>query len=462
MKFLFIYPSGRGYRLADKKTFPVTPFSPPLGILYLSSILEHEGHEIDIIDFTAENVDESTLKNRIFNADAIGVSIGSHSCDQAKNLTQFIRECDKDIPLLIGGPHCTLLPKESLVDYNADICIAGEGEQVINSISNYLMGKEKLSNIPGLYYWENRKIKQTTPSQIIKDLDKLVFPARHLVEKYDYGYFGGEKLMKGKTTGIITTRGCPYHCTFCGYGAIYSQYHERSVDNVIKEFDEIVSQGYQTVAIVDNNFLANKKRAEKIMDEIIQKKMGISIWILGLRVDSVDRRIWEKMRDAGVEFLSFGIESGCQEILDYYHKRITLKQIKKAINLSKEMGFIASGSFVIGAPIETEENIRKTIEFAKTLPLDVATFMVLSYVYGSPLWKDGVEKGLIHPEEYGLYANSSRGLGNFSEDELKRFCRIAYRHFYFNPQYVRNQIIHILKTRDLHLIKIGLKMFTLH
>ena len=458
MNFLFIYPPGRGFRLADKKIIPVTPFSPPLGILYLSTILENEGHNIEILDFTAENVNESTLKNKISNADAVGVSIAHHSLVQATSLTQYIREYDKDIPIVIGGPYCTLLPEESLINFKADICIPGEGEPVISLVTKYLGRNEKLKDIPGIYYKENETIKKTGPFQIIKELDKIAFPARHLVEKYDYGYFGGSKLMKGKTTSIITTRGCPYRCSFCGFNAIYPKYQERSIDNVIREFSEIADAGYRSVVIADNNFLANAKRVEKIMDELLKRNFSMDIWILGVRVDSANRILWEKMRDAGVKFLSFGIESGNQKVLDFYNKQTTVDQIRKAVNLSNEMGFITSGSFIIGAPIETEEDILDNIAFAKTLHLDVAHFLVLHYVYGSRLWKDAVKKGLISPDEYGFYANSNRGLGNFSEEELRRFCKMAYRSYYINPKYIFRKIHKVIKTRQLQLIKIGMKL----
>lgn len=462
MRFLFIFPPGKGFKISDKKVFPQYPYSPPLGILYLSSILESNNHNIEVLDYSAENVDQKKLWDKIDSTDAIGITVCTASLGEAINLANTIKKHRPEIPLLIGGPHCTLVPEKSLIDFNADICVPGDGELIINQIADALQGKMELSNIPGIYYKENDKIKQNGPAQIIKDLDSIPFPSRHLVKKYDYGYFIGVKLAPGRTTSIITTRGCPYQCRFCGYNAVRSKYNERSVDNVIKEIEEIVSQGYRSLMVVDNNFLANKKRVEKIMDKIIEKKLKINIWIMGARVDSAERKLYEKMREAGVSFISFGIESGNQDVLDFYNKRTTIKQIRDGINLSKEMGFFTSGSFIIGSEIETKNHIENTIKFAKSLPLDVAHFLGLGYLYGSPLWYKAVEEGKIKPDEFSVNADSSRNLGIFTGKELDNYCIRAHRNFYYTPRYIIKQLIYALRNRDFRFIKAGLKMFTTH
>jgi radical SAM superfamily enzyme YgiQ (UPF0313 family) len=461
MRFLFIFPPGRGFKIAAKKVFPEYPYSPPLGILYLSAMLERNGHTIEILDYAAENVDEVKLRCKIDSADAVGITIYSESLDESIYLAHIIKKHRPDISLLIGGPHCTLIPEKSLIDLNADICVIGDGELIICAIADALQGKAELSNIPGIYYKENKKIKQSSPAQIIKDLDSLPSPARHLVEKYEYGYFIGIKLSLKRTTSIITTRGCPYHCRFCGYNAIRSKYYERSVDNVINEIEEIILQGYRSIIIVDNNFLSDisKKRVEKIMDRIIEKKMKINISIMGARVDSADRRLYEKMRDAGVSFISFGIESGNQDVLELYDKRTTIQQIKDAINLSKQMGFFTSGSFIIGSEIETKNHIENTIKFAKSLPLDIAHFLVLGYQYGSPLWQKAVDEGKIKPDEFDVNADSKHNLGMFTAEEFEKYSIKAHRSFYYDPRYIIKQFFFAFRNRDFRILIAGFKMF---
>ncbi len=460
MNFLFIFPPGRGFRIADKKTLPVNPYSPPLGILYLSAILEKDGHSIEVLDLTAENVEREKLKSLISWSDVIGLTICTSSFEQSKELAKFIRNIEKNKPFLIGGPHCALDPEDALMDFDSDICVKWEGEQNILDIVDALNGKKDLSAIKGICYCDKKGlIKKTADLDVIKDLDKIVFPARHLVEKYDYGYILGQKMTDGKTTSIITTRGCPYNCRFCGYNAIDPCYRERSVENVIKELRKIVKDGFETVIIVDNNFLANKKRVGKIMDKVIENNFNLNFWVMAARVDSADPVIYKKMKDAGVKFISFGIESANQKVLDFYNKRTTPDQIRNAVHLSHKMGFITSGSFIFGAPMETKEDIEDTIRFARSIPLDIAHFLTLGYYRGSEMWDEAVKNGKVRSDEYIVDADSNRGLSKLSKEELNDYCLYAHKKFYFNPKYLFRQIFRAFKKWDFRFIKAGLRMF---
>ncbi len=461
MKFLFIFPSHKGYQIADKKHFPVNPYSPPLGILYLAAVLENEGHTVEVIDYTAEHQDHTALAHKLSLADAVGITICTGSLSNAKNLAEFIKQTDPELPLLLGGPHCSFVPRQTLQNLSADICVQGEAEPIISQIASALEGKQNLSNIPGIYYKEHDTIHYTTPLKPLDTLDELLFPARHLVEKYDYGYMLEEKMTKGKTTSIITSRGCPYQCTFCGYTSVRPGFHLRSAENVLCELEEIKRQGYESVIFVDNNFLVNKKRDEQILDGIIQKKYDFTIWIEGSRVDLAHKRLYEKMKKAGVTCISLGLESGNQDILNFYKKHTTLAQIHHAVQLSKDMGFTTSGSFVLGAPIETKKQINQTIKLAQSLPLDVAHFVALGYLCGSPLWKEAVASGKIQPDEFAVPADIRRGLGNFTEEELKNYCIKAHRSVHFNPRFILRQLCDAIRKKDFHFIKAGFRMLTI-
>jgi len=460
MKILFIYPASGKWELAVGKSVAVGANLPPLGILYLSKILELNGHNIEVIDCNAEDIGEDKLKKKILSSDVVGMTVYTEptALKNSIMLSNFVKECDSDIPVLIGGPHCCVEPEKTLSDHNADICVKGEGEEVIVPIVEAIQGKRKLSTIPGVYYKENNEIKHSNkPYEQIKKLDDIPFPSRHLVEKYDYGYMLGVKVGKGKVTSVLSSRGCPLHCRFCGLHSQLPGYQARSVGNIIKEIEEIINSGYNTLAFVDDNFLLRKKAAEEIMDFIIKKGSDINLWIEGARIDSAERGLYQKMRKAGVEIIHYGIESGNQDVLDFYDKRITVSQIRKAVKLSKEMGFYVNASFILGAPIETEKHIKNTIKFAKSIPLDSATFYNLSYVIGSPIWEEAIKEGKIKPEEHTVNADSTRGLGNFTEKELVDFTMKAYKSYYFNPRLWAREIYYALVKRDLRFIKMGLK-----
>lgn len=456
MKILFLFPPGK--LTFGEQEVPHSSYTPPLGILYLSRILEESGHDAEVIDFCAEPLNEKRLKEAIFSSDAVGMTVLTSALENSIKLSGMVKKIDKDIPLIIGGPHCSLYPKQSLLDLNADVSVEGEGEENILDIIDAINGKKELHEIHGIHYWSGGEVKVGKPPKIINNLDSIPFPAQHLVKNYDYGYFLGLKFAKGKFTAIITSRGCQHKCRFCVRQFIgMNQYRERSAENVVEEFREVNEAGYDSVMIVDDNFLGNRERVHWIMDMLIKEGIEMELWLQG-RCDSADRSLYEKMRDAGVRVIYFGLESGNQDVLDYYNKGIRLDEIRKAVNLSREMGFFTIGSFILGAPFETKRHFENTVKFAKSLPLDVVAFFTLEYAAGSQLWEEAVMEGKIAPEEYFLLSDSQRGLSEFTKEEIEAYCKIAHKRFYFRPKYWMDQVFQAVWRRNFRLFRVMMKM----
>jgi len=465
MKLLFIFPSTGKFYLDpgahDTHVHnPSSAYLPPLGLLYIGRMAEQQGHSVEIIDYTAEAFNEAALQRAIHSSDAVGMTIFSEPAELENSIeiAKKIRQYAPDIPLILGGPHCNFFPEQALRDHHADICVRGEGEYIIGPVVEALEGKRDLSTIPGLVYQQKDKICTNELQPPIMDLDQIPFPARHLVEKYEYGYTFGTKIMKGKVTSLISSRGCPNRCTFCQLSSSLAKFRSRSAANTIQEIDELVSNGHNSIAFADDNFLANKKAAEQIMDHIIKQRYDLRIWILDTRVDSAERHLYEKMRDAGVELISFGIESGNQDVLDFYNKKITVEQARKAVKLSKEMGFVADANFILGAPFETKKHFENTIRFARSLPLDHALFNRLEYLAGTPLWKEAVKQGKIDPSESVVMSDKQRGLALYDAKEIEKYCTKAYYSFYFNPWYWLREIRYALSHRNITFIQLGLRM----
>jgi anaerobic magnesium-protoporphyrin IX monomethyl ester cyclase len=434
---------------------------PPLGLEYIGSTLENEGHKVEIIDFGAEALSKEQLKNSLTSSDAVGIGVYTNNYKNTADFAKMIKELDPKIPLIIGGPHCIFFKRQSLIDIScADISVELEGEHVFPYLVRVFEGKKKLSDVHGIYYRENNKIKAGKSPQIIDNLDDLAFPARHLVYRYDYGNLPWGYSFKKKFTSMITSRGCPFNCRFCTrYNNIVKDwgYRKRSADNVVREIQEI-NDKYKSVAIVDDNFLADIKRAHKIFDKLLETGTTLDLIITGARVDSADKDLYKKMKKVGVKYLCFGIESGNQDVLDFYNKKITLQQIQKAVHLAKEMNFTTQATFILGAPFETNKYIENTIKFACSLPLDIVIFQPLHYVMGSDLWLEAVKDKKISKNEYHVDANSKRGLGNFTEEELKEYSNKAFRRFYLRPNYLLSQIQKALLHKDIGHLKIVWKV----
>ncbi|MEA2054611.1 MAG: radical SAM protein [Candidatus Thermoplasmatota archaeon] len=435
-------------------------FAPPLGICYLARALENRGDNVEIFDLRYRGTKKEALENILTEVDVVGVSIPSFSLRNAFRLCSFIKEIDPYIPIIIGGPHCSLYPKDVIRKINVDVSVNGEGEGIISMILDALEKGSK-PMIPGVFYKDkNGNIKGTKGANIIKNLDEIPFPSRHLVEKYEYGYLFGFKFFKGKCTSTITSRGCPCTCRFCSREITgMEKYRTRSAENVVEELEDIYMDGYNSVIIADDNFLANRKRANRIFDSIIEKGFKLEIFVQGARVDSANKETYEKMKKAGVTTIAFGIESGNQDILDFYNKKTTLDQIGYAVDLSKKTGFFTIGNFIIGAPIENEQHIRNTIQFASSLQLDFALFSILEYSAGSQIWKEAVENGKIRRDEYRVMSDATRGLGKLPLKELERWQKRAYSTFCLTPRYLNNQIRNMVKKKDFSLIRGGINLF---
>jgi len=461
IKYLLIRIT-RGLSLISSKKISSStkpPFTPPLRLLYIASSLEREGHTVEIIDLNCEKEPENKIRQSLISCDAVILNVHTDNYDQSAYIARIIREKNPDIPIIISGHYCTYQPERAFYDIpSANICIEGEEEHIINDVINAINKKEALSEIPGVRYRKNNSIKIGKPPTIIKDLDLLEFPDRQLVEKYDYGKIDGIYFCKPKFTTIITSRGCPYHCKFCITNVIHKTFRQRSAENVVKELQQIQDR-YRSVLIIDDNFLADIKRAHIIMDRIIEEGLEFDLHIAGTRVDHADLDLYKKMKKAGVKMIFYGIESGNQDVLNYYNKKVTLKQIKNAVTLAKKMDFIIIGSFILGAPIETKNHFYNTMKFSCSLPLDFAFYHPLLYQFGTDLWNQAVSEGNITDDEkLCFFADSKNNLGNFTKEEINYFCLTAFKKFYLRPTFMMKELSKFLIRKQFNLIKVGLNL----
>jgi len=436
---------------------------PPLGLLYLAAVLEHHGFDTEIIDFGAEPLTRERLHQAVTSADAVGMTVYTNNYQKIAEISREIKDIDAHLPQMIGGPHGIYLGRQALADIpTADVCCIGEGEPMITDVVRAFQGKKPFSEVPGIVYREKRSIKTGKPLRVVRDLDGLPFPARHLVERYTYQPIPGRLERRKRFTTVMTTRGCPSRCRFCTrYGNMIPGYgfRERSAENVVAELRSL-DETYDSVMIVDDNFLADRKRAHRIFDLLIQSSTSVELMILGARVDSFDRELYRKMRQAHVSFITYGIESGNQDVLDFYGKHITLAQVRDTLGLARESGFMTAASFILGAPIETEWHIENTIRFACSLPLDLALFYVLHYGTGSELWSEAVKDKKISKDEYSVSVDTRRGLGVFTAEELQAYRRQALRRFYLRPSYIASQLGRALVRGDLRVLSNGLHFIT--
>ena len=454
MRFILIHGTDSARPSARKKRFGFqVPVYPPLGVLYLGSALEHAGHEAEIIDFFIDPDPYVAIDKSIHHSDAVGISVDNVSFNESAQLAQYIKNKDPHLPIVIGGPYSTLYQEQSLMTISAaDVSVSGDGEQAIVHIAEALKGTRSLSDIPGVLYRKNSGIAHGRPAELIEDLDSLPFPARHLVTKYEYET-SSKLFMSRRMTSLTTTRGCPYRCRYCPQQAITGRrFRRRSVENVMAEFREIIEQGYQSVMLADNIFLADQKRAHMIFDELIVMNPSLELFIGGNRADIMDRILYEKMKRAGVKYISFGFGSGNQDMIDFLGKGGSPEQIRNVVHLCDELGIFIHGTFILGGPFEDRAHFKNTIDFACSLPLDTITFYPMVYRRGTDLWHEVSAQGKIHDDAYETYADKASGLSPFTKQEILEYRRVATQRFFNRPYYLTHMVTKALKSDDARMI----------
>lgn len=409
-----------------------TRFGVPMGLLYLATPLVRSGFQVKVANLTNETPISNSLRNLIEWADLVGVSVPSYCRLNAIQLVQKIKQRYPHLPVIVGGPDCIIF--QDNFPYS-DVTVTGEAENIIVELVRRVLSKQQLDSIPGLIYRDSSGfIKLTDCLYPNTELDIIDFPDRGLLTFEDeHGQNNFRKIILPKSTEIISSRGCPRHCRFCSRNALtYSCYRERGVDNFLMEFDQVAEQGYKMVWVSDDNFTVNVPRAIEIFNGLAKKQLNINIALSGW-VGSASKELYQSARAAGVRIISFGLESGNQDVLDFYQKGITIDQIKRAVILADECGLFTVGNFIIGAPFETNKHFSQTLALAQELPLDSINIKILGYMAGSSLWLEQVKKGNITTDERNVFADKNRGLCNYSLEELKKVVSDSYKQFCQNP-----------------------------
>lgn len=356
--------------------------APPLGLGYIASVLIKDGHEIYFHDFTLKPASSLAIKKIIcdINPDLVGISVMVRALPQTKTLVSLIKEISA-IPVVLGGPQATIEPEFTLRYTNADFAIVGEGEEAILDLIRGLKTNE-LNHIGGLAWFnKDREFILNPEREFIKNLDDLPIPYWDLISPLKYNLIPALTPVKSSPIApIITTRGCPYECSFCAGPLMWKRtFRARSAKNIVDEIELLINKyKVKQIFLSDDNFTLIREHAINMCKEIIKRKINIH-WACpnGIRIDKVDNELLQLMKKAGCYLVGFGIESGNQEILNEASKQMDLRRVRDVVSMAKKNKIITYGFFIIGLPGETRGSIRNTIDFAKSLPLDRAWFNIL-------------------------------------------------------------------------------------
>lgn len=406
---------------------------PPLGLLYLASALESIGCNIAIIDGEPEllSTEEIVRKVKLSSPDFVGVTATTPEFHIAEEIIRNIKKYDSNITTIAGGAHVSVLPEESLKDCpDIDYIVVGEGEKSIVKIVNEQPKQRIISSPP------------------IQNLDELLPPARHLIDYNHYRYPVSHKGLV-KMDAIESSRGCPFHCTFC------FRLHGNKVRfrDPIQVADEIENsyreRGAELFMFFDDTFTLKRDRVIAILDEIINRGLKLEFYCF-TRVDTLDEKLLRKMKEAGFVKITMGIESGNQEMLDLFKKGTKLEDYERVYNLMAALDLETRGSFMIGCPYETYQTIADSINFAKKLPLyrigvNVLTPYPGTEIYNSALKGEGIRLVCKDWKEFKRWGTSVIETDELSKEDIEYYQKKFLREFNSSPKVLFYHLKQLLK-----------------
>lgn len=411
----------------------------PLGIYYLASFLKKRNYNVKVTD--AEALDYQTTdiieEIRDFDPKYIGISSTTVAFHRAIEVSELIRRTFPEKKIILGGPHVTAAPLNAMSFGTFDIGVMHEGEFTLTELLDALNENKDISDIKGLVYRsKENEIIINQKRDYIQDLDLLPFPAYELIKNISLYAPPPSNYKTLPVINMITSRGCPSQCTFCDNNIFGRKYRQRKAENIVEEIKYLREKfGIREIAFVDDTFLIDKNRIYKLFD-LLEKEKIFFYWTCMSRINNTDFEFLKFLKSKGCWHISFGIESGDENILKVIKKNISLEKAKDVINWCKQLKIKTKGFFIIGHPTETLETIDKTIKLACSLKLDDIVVTINTPIPGSQQHSEAKLYGVLDETnwaEFNYWRPVFVPKGLTKEIILKKHREI-YRRFYLRPR----------------------------
>ena len=422
--------------------YPPVTFAPqsmkqcqlPLGLAYLAGTIRDEV-ELKVLDAAVEGWEHeepagekylryglplAEIERRIaaFSPDLVGMSCLFSS--QFRNVVEVAaaaKRVSPEILTITGGTHVTFMPEYCLRrSADLDFICRGEGEETLLDLIRASREGRDPAGIAGLVLRRGGETVVNPTRPPIADLDSIPFPARDLFPIEAYSRVGipmGTVFKNRPYMNLITSRGCPFHCTFCSSTNFWgNRYRMRSAENVLAEMEQLTRDfGIREFKFFDDNLTTNQERAKALFRGMIERRLGVT-WNTpnGIHVVSLDEEMLDLIKASGCFELTLAVESGDEDVLkNIIHKPTRLSQLERAARLIKERGIVTNSFFIIGFPGETKEQIQHTLDFSLRLDLDRMSLFVYNPLPGTPLFDECVRRGFITPDQMAEDADYFEG-----------------------------------------------------
>jgi radical SAM superfamily enzyme YgiQ (UPF0313 family) len=411
-KIVFIEPKPPNFHIFSKF------MSPRLGTFILGNLMKQRGWEVEVYIEDMGQVDW----DRVPSADIVGISSITSTAPRAYKIADKVREMG--IPVIMGGAHPTFLTKEAL--RHADFVIRGEGEDPLMAFIDAWEKTGDFSRVPALSYKKNGNVIHNPTMKATPDMDNIPFPDFSL-------YKGKNKILKqGSTVPIQTSRGCPFHCSFCAVTPMFGKsYRFRSVENILQELRQY-QEGNHFIFFYDDNFAARPQHTKELLKAMIREKLHFR-WSAQVRVDvAKDLELVELMKKAGCHTVFIGFESINPKSLDQMKKSQGVDDIVRAIKVLRKHHIHIHGMFILGLDDDNWKTVKKTVRFAKKYRLNSGQFMIMTPLPGCELYYSLIKENRILFKDWSLYDAHHVVFKpiNFSESRLQTAQIYCHKKFY--------------------------------
>ncbi|MBI4678113.1 MAG: cobalamin B12-binding domain-containing protein [Elusimicrobia bacterium] len=412
---------------------------PPQPLINLGAVLRQRGFKVRLLDANALGLTPEETTRRIlgWSPRFVGITAPTMLISTAGRIAKAVKDSAPDIVTIVGGPHLTAVPKETMESYpGVDIGVIGEGENTILELLQSIERKSPLDGVKGIIYRGSSGPRRTPPRPFIQDLDTLPFPAwdmlPDLLERYQQS---AARIGRLPNVSIITSRGCPFQCIFCNRTVFGNVTRAHSADYVMRMIRRLIERyRIKSISFEDDNFVVFRKRLVDLCERLVSEGVDI-VWDCASNVNAVQPEILALMRKAGCWQINYGIESGSQRILDFIRKGTTLKKIQEALAMTRAAGINTKGYFIIGHPTETLESIQETIDFVKRIDLDIFQMSFMVPFPGTELHAMADRYGSFAKELDHMHIWTPQFIPHgLSKETMEKESMRAYREFYFRPR----------------------------
>ena len=415
--------------------------SPPLGLLSLAAVARGCGWEVRLLDAYLHRRPEAAVESMVRRWRPRVVGLSAITCEH-RSLHRLARAARRGSPralVVAGGPHPTVYPHRTLADPALDAVVLGEGERTLEQLLERAADGGLAPGLAGVTLRHGGEVSEGAPREVIADLDTLPFPAWDLADVDAYArrqgmdYTGPRRHM-----GLLTSRGCPYGCVYCHnlHGKVHRAHSPQYVQRMIRELTGRF--GIFDFDVFDDIFNLDGPRMERILEEMAGGPSIRFSFPNGLRGDLLSGRQVRLLKEAGCQHVFIAVETASERLQRRIGKRNDLPRVAGAIDALARQRIFTTGYFMLGFPTETEEEMRRTVDFALASRLHVAFFYTVVPLQGTALqrFQRPLPGGQLHGEGEAAYFLEQQNLGQISDRRFARIKREAYLRFYGHPRRV--------------------------